>query len=158
MKNITASFKTAVWRTWLTNWKKGSETQIGKWVDEEGIQPSGGECQKIAIARALYNSAPMNLLDEPTAALDSNSEYEIYTHFHNMMEGNIAIPITHRLSAVQLADKVAVFKDGQVAEYGTHQSLYAKDGLYTEMFDKQAKLYREGNSGEDWIEELSDNA
>lgn len=138
--------------------EKGSETQIGKWVDEEGIQPSGGEFQKIAIARALYNSAPVYLLDEPTAALDPNAEYEIYTQFHNMIEGNTAVLITHRLSAVQLADKVAVFKDGQVAEYGTHQSLYAKGGLYTEMFDKQAKFYREGNSDEDWNEELSDNA
>ena len=83
------------------------------------------------------------MLDEPTAALDPFAEYEIYTQFHNMIHGRTAVMITHRLSAVQLADKVAVFDDGHVAEYGTHAELYAKGGIYTEMFDKQARFYRD---------------
>ena len=71
------------------------------------------------------------------------AEYEIYTQFNSMITGKCAILITHRLSAVQLADKVAVFDDGQVAECGTHTELYAKGGIYTEMFDKQAQFYRD---------------
>ena len=122
---------------------KGYDTVIYKMFDADGIEPSGGEGQRIAIARALYHGGKMYILDEPTAALDPNAEYEIYTQFHNMINGKTAIIITHRLSAVQLADKVAVFADGHVAEYGTHAELYAKGGIYTEMFDKQAQFYRD---------------
>lgn len=71
------------------------------------------------------------------------AEYEIYTQFTNIIKDNCAVLITHRLSAVQLADKVAVLEYGQVAEYGTHEELYAKGGIYTEMFDKQAQFYRD---------------
>lgn len=117
-------------------------TYIGKEIYSNGITPSGGESQKIAIARALYHNSPIYILDEPTAALDPMAEYEIYTQFANMIADKCAVLITHRLSAVQLADKVAVFADGQVAEYGTHAELYAKGGIYTEMFDKQAQFYR----------------
>ncbi len=82
-------------------------------------------------------------MDEPTAALDPNAEYEIYTQFNQMITGKCAVLITHRLSAVQLADKVAVFDDGHMVEYGTHAQLYAEGGRYTEMFDKQAQFYRD---------------
>ena len=124
---------------------KGYDTQIGKWIDDEGIQPSGGEFQKIAIARAIYNDAPMFLLDEPTAALDPLIEYEIYKQFSEMITNKTAILITHRLSAVHLADKVAVFENGELVEYGTHKQLYAKGDKYAEMFNKQAQFYRDDN-------------
>ena len=114
-----------------------------KWLDETGVDPSGGEEQRIAIARACYHGGEIFILDEPTAALDPMAEYEIYTQFNKMITDKCAVLITHRLSAVQLADKVAVFDNGHVAEYGTHQELYAKGGIYTEMFDKQAKFYRD---------------
>lgn len=123
--------------------KNGYDTIIYKWYDPEGIEPSGGEGQRIAIARACYHGRDIYILDEPTAALDPMAEYEIYTQFNSMITGKCAILITHRLSAVQLADKVAVFDDGQVAECGTHTELYAKGGIYTEMFDKQAQFYRD---------------
>ena len=129
------------------------DTYISKWLDEDGITPSGGEEQRIAIARACYRGGSIYLLDEPTAALDPLAEYEIYTQFHNMIHGRTAVMITHRLSAVQLADKVAVFDNGHVAEYGTHAELYAKGGIYTEMFDKQAKFYRDKPSESDGDEE-----
>ena len=116
---------------------------FGKEIDPEGIEPSGGEGQRIAIARACYHGGEIFILDEPTAALDPMAEYEIYTQFSNIITDKCAVLITHRLSAVQLADKVAVFDDGHVAEYGTHSELYAKGGIYTEMFDKQAKFYRD---------------
>lgn len=122
---------------------KGQDTMANKWLDETGVDPSGGEEQRIAIARACYHGGEIFILDEPTAALDPMAEYEIYTQFNKMITDKCAVLITHRLSAVQLADKVAVFDNGHVAEYGTHQELYAKGGIYTEMFDKQAKFYRD---------------
>lgn len=122
---------------------KGVHTQVGKYLDPEGFEPSGGESQRMAIARALYRGGEVFLLDEPTAALDPLQEYEIYTQFSRMIKGKCAVLITHRLSAVQLADKVAVFDNGHVVEYGTHEELYANGGIYTEMFDKQAKFYRD---------------
>ncbi len=122
---------------------KGYNTQVDKWIDEEGFEPSGGENQRIAIARASYHGGNIFILDEPTAALDPMTEYEIYTQFNRMITDKCAVLITHRLSAVQLADKVAVFDNGSVAEYGTHQELYSKGGIYTEMFDKQAQFYRD---------------
>ena len=122
---------------------KGYNTQVDKWIDEEGFEPSGGENQRIAIARASYHGGNIFILDEPTAALDPMTEYEIYTQFNRMITDKCAVLITHRLSAVQLADKVAVFDNGSVAEYGTHKELYSKGGIYTEMFDKQAQFYRD---------------
>ncbi|MCD8056144.1 MAG: ABC transporter ATP-binding protein/permease [Clostridiales bacterium] len=122
---------------------KQEHTKIGKFIDPDGFEPSGGEGQRIAIARAIYHGGDIYLLDEPTAALDPRAEYEIYAQFHKMIHGKCAVLITHRLSAVQLANKVAVFDDGHVAEYGTHSELYAKGGIYRDMFDKQAEFYRE---------------
>ncbi|MCD7804033.1 MAG: ABC transporter ATP-binding protein/permease [Oscillospiraceae bacterium] len=121
----------------------GYDSAIDKWVDEDGVNPSGGELQRISIARAVYSDRDIYILDEPTAALDPNAEYEIYTQFHNIITDKCAVLITHRLSAVQLADKVAVFENGHVEEYGTHDELYARKGIYTEMFDKQAEFYRQ---------------
>lgn len=126
--------------------KNGADTQIGKALDPEGIEPSGGEEQRIAIARACYHGGEIFILDEPTAALDPNAEYEIYTQFSRMITDRGAVLITHRLSAVQLADKVAVFDNGRIKEYGTHAELYASGGIYKEMFDKQAEFYRDNQA------------
>ncbi|MCD8002983.1 MAG: ABC transporter ATP-binding protein/permease, partial [Clostridia bacterium] len=122
---------------------KGVDTYVGKSVDPEGFEPSGGEGQKIAIARAIYHDAPVYLLDEPTAALDPFAEYEIYKRFDEMITNRGAVLVTHRMSAVKLAENIAVFHDGNIIEYGTHSELYAKGGIYREMFDKQAEFYRE---------------
>ncbi len=129
---------------------KGYDTQLYKTYDETGIDPSGGEKQKIAIARACYHGGEMFLLDEPTAALDPLSEYKIYKQFNNMTRDKAAIIITHRLSAVKLADRIAVFENGHVIEYGTHTELYTKNGVYREMYDKQAEFYlKEGEAHEE---------
>lgn len=119
----------------------GENTQIYKNIAPGGFDPSGGEAQKIAIARALYYDRKICILDEPTAALDPNAEYEIYTKFHELIQGKTAVLITHRLSAVQLADVVAVFDNGKLSEYGTHRELYEQGGKYKEMYDKQAAFY-----------------
>lgn len=124
------------------NLKNGFDTILFKYFDDEGIEPSGGEQQKLAIARALYKNASVVILDEPTAALDPIAEYEIYCQFEEMVKGKTAVYISHRLSSCQFCDKIAVFSDGAVAEYGTHDELVNRpDGIYAEMFAAQAQYY-----------------
>lgn len=121
---------------------KGLDTQIYKYFDSEGIEPSGGEMQKLAIARALYKDAPVVILDEPTAALDPVAEYDIYRQFDKLVGGKTAIYISHRLSSCKFCDKIAVFADNTIKEYGTHDELVnLPDGIYAEMFRTQAQYY-----------------
>ena len=122
--------------------EKGLDTIIYKGFDEDGSDISGGEAQKIAIARALYKNAPVVILDEPTAALDPVAEYEIYNHFDHLVGGKIALYISHRLSSCKFCDRIAVFSNDTIAEYGSHDELMKKsDGLYREMFMAQANYY-----------------
>jgi ABC-type multidrug transport system fused ATPase/permease subunit len=114
-------------------------------MDASGFEPSGGEGQKIAMARALLKGAPVVILDEPTAALDPRAEYEMYMRFNEMVHGKTAIFISHRLASVKFCDQVAVFKNGEIAEYGTHDSLMKKQGLYHELCTMQAQFYKEGD-------------
>ena len=118
-------------------------TYVGKRIDESGFEPSGGEGQKIAIARAIYHDRPIYILDEPTAALDPIAEHEIYTTFNQVIKNRTTIFTTHRMSAVKLADILVVFQNGKIIECGTHSELISKGGTYTEMFNAQAQFYRE---------------
>ena len=126
----------------VDSFKNGADTVLFKQFDKEGIEPSGGEQQKLAIARALIKDAPVVILDEPTAALDPIAEYEIYKHFEELVKGKTAIYISHRLSSCQFCDRIAVFSEGNVKEYGTHEELVnMPDGIYAEMFAAQAQYY-----------------
>lgn len=126
----------------ISSLKDGLDTIIYKGFDEDGVDISGGEAQKIAIARALQKNAPVVILDEPTAALDPVAEYEIYNHFDNLVGGKIALYISHRLSSCKFCDKIAVFSGDTIAEYGTHDQLVIKEGgVYKEMFNAQATYY-----------------
>ena len=97
--------------------------------------------QKFAIARALYRDAPVTILDEPTSALDPRSEYEVYRNFDKLAQGKTAIYISHRLSSTRFTDRIAVFEDGRIVELGQHDELIAQNGLYAEMYAKQAQYY-----------------
>ena len=120
----------------------GVNTVLFKQFDGEGIEPSGGEQQKLAIARALIKNAPVVVLDEPTAALDPLAEYEIYKQFEELVSGKTAIYISHRLSSCQFCDRIAVFDGGCVKEYGTHAELVGREGgIYAKMFAAQAQYY-----------------
>ena len=121
--------------------ENGADTPASRELDENGIEPSGGEAQKLALARALYKNAPVVVLDEPTAALDPRAEYEMYQHFHSMIHGKTAVFISHRMSSSQFCDKVLVFHEGNLAEEGTHAELMARHGLYAELFSMQAEYY-----------------
>lgn len=121
---------------------EGMDTMIFKSFDEHGTELSGGQQQKTAIARALYRNAPIVILDEPTAALDPIAEYEIYRQFETLVGGKTAIYISHRLSSCRFCDRIAVFADDTIKEYGTHDELVNREGgIYAEMFHEQAKYY-----------------
>lgn len=118
------------------------DTLLYKNFNEKGIEPSGGEAQKIAITRAIFKDAPIIVLDEPTAALDPVAEYEIYKQFDNLVGGKTAVYISHRLSSCKFCDRIAVFSDNTIAEYGTHEELVKlENGIYAKMFAAQAQYY-----------------
>ncbi len=120
----------------------GLGTMIFKSFDENGTELSGGQKQKTAIARALYKDAPVVILDEPTAALDPVAEYDIYRQFDTLVGGKTAVYISHRLSSCKFCDRIAVFADCTIKEYGTHDELAGKPGgIYAEMFAAQAQYY-----------------
>ena len=122
----------------------GADTYLYKEFDPDGIELSGGEGQKIAIARAVYRNAPIVIFDEPTSALDPIAEYNIYRNFHDLANGRTSIYISHRLSSTRFTDKIAVFANATIAEYGTHKELLDIDnGIYKKMFSMQAKYYEE---------------
>lgn len=117
------------------------DTVLYKDFDEDGVEISGGEAQKLAIARALYRDAPFVVLDEPTAALDPISEFEIYRRFNSFTDGKTAIYISHRLSSCRFCDKIIVFQEGQIVQQGSHETLLAQDGEYSALWNAQAKYY-----------------
>lgn len=120
----------------------GLDTTLFKSFDEKGTELSGGQKQKTAISRALYKDAPIVILDEPTAALDPVAEYDIYRQFNTLVGGKTAIYISHRLSSCKFCDKIAVFAEDTIKEYGTHDELAElPNGIYSEMFAAQAQYY-----------------
>ncbi len=109
---------------------------------EGGVELSGGEWQKMALARAYLRDAQLLILDEPTAALDARSELEVFERFAELTEGKMALLISHRFSTVRMADRIVVLSGGRLIEEGNHQQLMAKSGLYASMFEMQAASYR----------------
>lgn len=125
----------------LTN---GISTEMLKVIHEDGVDFSGGEKQKLALARALYKDAPIIVLDEPTAALDALAEYKLYKNFDGIIQNKSAIYISHRLSSTRFCDRIAMFKSGEMVEYGSHEELISRSGAYAEIFEIQAQYYKEG--------------
>ncbi len=126
----------------LNEMPSGIDTCLYKDFEKDGVELSGGEAQKIALARALYKDAPIMVLDEPTAALDPVAESEIFSRFHEIVDGKTAIYISHRLSSCQFCDDILVFHDGKIVQRGTHKELTArKEGVYYELWNAQAQHY-----------------
>ena len=125
----------------LDSLEKGLDTQLLKVIHDDGIDLSGGQKQKLALARALYKNSPVVVLDEPTAALDAIAESKLYSDFDKLIGGKTSIYISHRLSSTQFCNNVAMFKDGKLREYGTHVSLFKQNGEYANMFKIQAQYY-----------------
>ncbi len=125
----------------LPRFADGYRQMLGRRFDD-GVDLSGGEWQKIALARAYMRAAQLLILDEPTAALDARAEYEVFVRFNQLMAGRMAVVISHRFSTVRMADRIVVLSGGQVVEEGTHASLLERQGLYAELFEMQAAGYR----------------
>ncbi|MBQ4559683.1 MAG: ABC transporter ATP-binding protein [Tyzzerella sp.] len=123
---------------------KGIYNHVSKEVYDDGIDFSGGELQRLMLARALYKEAKMLVLDEPTAALDAIAEHEMYLKYKEMTEGNSSVYISHRLASTRFCDRIILLADGQIAEEGTHDSLLVANGKYAELFQVQSKYYQEG--------------
>ena len=121
--------------------KDKENTYLYKDLDKAGVEISGGEAQKLALARALYKDAPIVILDEPTAALDPIAENEIYSRFNSFIENKTAIYISHRLSSCAFCNNIAVFDKSELVETGTHQQLLEKNGKYSGLWNAQAKYY-----------------
>ena len=119
----------------------GLDTSVGKEFEESGVTFSGGEKQKIAIARAIYKDAPFVIMDEPTAALDPESECEVYEGFDKMVGNKTAIYISHRLASCRFCQDILVFDKGRAIQRGTHEELEKQDGLYKQLWDAQAQYY-----------------
>ena len=135
----------------LDSLAKGIETPLTKIVEDDGVDLSGGEKQKLALAKALYKGAKIVVLDEPTSALDAIAEQSLYESFDEMIDGKSAVYISHRLASTRFCDRVAMFEEGHMVECGSHDELMALNGKYAEMFNTQAQYYREnpdnGESG-----------
>ncbi|MDB4898755.1 MAG: transporter related protein, partial [Gemmatimonadetes bacterium] len=125
----------------LPRFPLGYRQMLGRRFDD-GVDLSGGEWQKIALARAYMRDSQLLILDEPTAALDARAEYEVFVRFNQLMSGRMAVVISHRFSTVRMADRIVVLGGGKVIEQGTHEALLAQQGLYAELFEMQAAGYR----------------
>jgi len=143
-EKVEESIKNAGFTERFAEMQKGLDTFLYKDFEEDGVEISGGEAQKIALSRALYKNAPFIVLDEPTAALDPIAEYEIYLRFNEFVGDKTAIYISHRLSSCRFCDDIAVFHEGKLIQRGNHDELIKeKNGKYYELWSAQAQYYTE---------------
>ncbi len=140
--------KAGVWEK-VKTLPKGVRTAMNKDLDEEGVSLSGGELQKLMLARALYKDAPVVILDEPTAALDPIAESEMYEKYDEMIRGKTGIFISHRLSSTRFCDRILFMEKGRIAEEGSHQELMERKGAYAELFHLQARYYQQKRQEEE---------
>ena len=120
---------------------QGINTPVGRELDDNGVEFSGGEGQKLALARADYRNADILILDEPTSALDPVAEYELFSRLNEIAGNKTTIYITHRLSSTRFCDYIMVLSDGKVIEQGNHAELMVQNGEYARLFNAQAKYY-----------------
>lgn len=130
----------------IARFPQGVDTHFGRDVYLDGVQLSGGQTQRLMLARALYKDGPILVLDEPTAALDPLAENDIYQKYSDMTAGKTSVFISHRLASTRFCDRIFFIADGGIAEEGTHQELLAKGGAYAQLFAVQSRYYREGGA------------
>ena len=143
MDKVNAVLEQSGLKAKIDSYEKGIHTNLLKIFDKEGIDLSGGEKQRLAMARALYKGGKVVILDEPTAALDALAEDKMYREFEKMIQGKTAVFISHRLGSTRFCDNIAMFENGTVVEEGTHDELMAKNGKYAYMFQIQSQYYED---------------
>ena len=126
----------------------GIHTKLDKQINQDGTELSGGEMQKLMLARALYKDAPILVLDEPTAALDPIAENEIYENYWKMTDKKSALFISHRLASTRFCDRILYLSEGHILEEGTHDSLVLAGGEYAKLYEMQSCWYQEGGKEE----------
>ncbi len=142
-ERVEACLKTAGLWDKIASLPKGMNSEYSRAVNDEGTELSGGQVQKLLLARALYRKAPFMILDEPTAALDPIAESNLYETYHEVMKDCSTVFISHRLASTRFCDRIVLMEDGKIIEEGTHTELLAKQGRYYELYETQAKYYRE---------------
>ncbi len=144
MRKVDLCLKKAGLKEAISQFPEGINTHIGRQVYLDGVMLSGGQTQRLMLARALYKDGPILVLDEPTAALDPLAENDIYRKYHEMTAGKTAVFISHRLASTRFCDRILFIDEGGIAEEGTHEALLALGGEYAKLFEVQSRYYREG--------------
>lgn len=142
MERVQRSIASAGLTEKVESLPEGYQTFLEKSVYQDAIMLSGGEMQRLMLARALYKDAPMIILDEPTAALDPLAEEDIYQRYHEMTLGKSSVYISHRLASTRFCDRIILLQDGKIREEGTHAQLLAQDGMYAALFNVQSEYYK----------------
>ncbi|MBQ6844370.1 MAG: ABC transporter ATP-binding protein [Agathobacter sp.] len=138
----------------ISTLSNGIKSNVGRYIYEDGIELSGGETQRLMLARALYKDAPILVLDEPTAALDPIAENDIYMKYNEMTKNRTSLFISHRLASTRFCDRIVFLADETIAEEGTHTSLMELGGDYADLFEVQSKYYKEGDAEDDETETI----
>ncbi len=144
-KKLDSCLERAGLQKMIKSLPKGLETHLGRDIYDDGVMLSGGQTQRVLLARALYKNAPILVLDEPTAALDPIAENDIYMKYNAMCSGKTSVFISHRFASTRFCDRIVYVADGKAAEVGTHDELIRLGGGYAELFEIQARYYREGD-------------
>ena len=148
MKTVNKALELTQLTTKIDKLPDKLDTVITRDLDDTGIDLSGGESQKLSIARAVYKDSQLMILDEPTSALDAISEYELYNNFSKIIKDHSAIFISHRLSSTRFCDRIFYLDNGELKEVGSHDELMKKDGEYKKLFNMQAEYYKGGDLNE----------
>ena len=131
----------------------GLQTELTNYIQDDGVTLSGGQTQKLMIARALYRDAPILLLDEPTAALDALAESALYQNYQKMAAGKTSLFISHRLASTRFSDRILFLQQGQIAASGTHEELLAHCPAYTALYRTQSQYYTEKQTGQEAVQD-----
>ena len=143
-EDAVAAMKDAgIWEK-VENLPNGIDTHLMKGIYDDGVDFSGGEMQKLLLARAIYKNGSILILDEPTAALDPIAENNLYLQYRELTKGKTSLYISHRFASTRFCDRIILLEDGIITESGTHDELMALDGQYAYMFGVQSKYYKEG--------------
>ena len=149
MDKVTDCLDKAGLTTAIAKFPDDVKTHFGREVYLDGVMLSGGQTQRLMLARALYKDGPILVLDEPTAALDPIAENDIYMKYSEMTAGKTSLFISHRLASTRFCDRIIFVADGGIAEEGTHEELLAKNGAYANLFEVQSRYYRKGGESDE---------